>query len=228
MPRKPRFFVANVANHIIQRGNNKDAVFFEEEDYRKYLTILNEAAIKHGVKIHAYVLMTNHIHLLATADTNTGISQLMQQIGRFYVPYVNFKYNRTGTLWEGRFKSSLVADDIYLLACMRYIEMNPVRAKMVTSPQKYKWSSYHSNVRGTYDPLISEHVSYKALARSRKKQQETYRDLFLEHLDEKTLNEINNCVQTGTPLGDNKFRSQIESKLKIKVGYNTRGRPKKE
>ncbi len=228
MPRKPRFFVANVANHIIQRGNNKDAVFFEEEDYRKYLTILNEAAIKHGVKIHAYVLMTNHIHLLATADTNTGISQLMQQIGRFYVPYVNFKYNRTGTLWEGRFKSSLVADNIYLLACMRYIEMNPVRAKMVTSPQKYKWSSYHSNVRGTYDPLISEHVSYKALARSRKKQQETYRDLFLEHLDEKTLNEINNCVQTGTPLGDNKFRSQIESKLKIKVGYNTRGRPKKE
>lgn len=126
MPRKPRFFVSGVANHVIQRGNNKDAVFFEEEDYRKYLTILNEAATKHGVKIHAYILMTNHIHLLATADTTNGISQMMQQVGRFYVPYVNCKYKRTGALWEGRFKSSLVSDDLYVLACMRYIEMNPV------------------------------------------------------------------------------------------------------
>ena len=227
MPRKPRFFVADVANHIIQRGNNKEAVFFEEEDYRKYLTTLNEAATKQGVKIHAYVLMTNHIHLLATADTTSGISQMMQQVGRLYVPYVNFKYIRTGTLWEDRFKSSLVADEIYVLACMCYIEMNPVRAQMVKAPQDYKWSSYHSNVRGSYDPVISEHISYNGLARSRKKQQENYRDLFLEHLDEKILNDIRNCAQTGTPLGNNKFKSQIESKLKIKVGYNTRGRPKK-
>ena len=171
--------------------------------------------------------MTNHIHLLATADTTSGISQMMQQVGRLYVPYVNFKYIRTGTLWEGRFKSSLVADEIYVLACMRYIEMNPVRAQMVNAPQDYKWSSYHSNVRGSYDPVISEHISYNGLARSRKKQQENYRDLFLEHLDEKILNDIRNCAQTGTPLGNNKFKSQIESKLKIKVGYNTRGRPKK-
>lgn len=153
---------------------------------------------------------------------------MIQQIGRLYVPYINFKYKRTGTLWEGRFKSCLVADDTYILACMRYIEMNPVRASMVTLPQAYKWSSYHCNVRGAYDPVITEHVSYKALAKNRKKQQEGYRDLFLEHLDEKILNEIKNCVQTGTPLGNNKFKSQIESKLKIKVGYNTRGRPKKQ
>jgi len=227
MPRKPRFFVAGTANHVIQRGNNKDVVFFEEEDYRQYLTILNEAATKHGVKIHAYILMTNHIHLLATADTTHGISQMMQQIGRFYVPYINFKYKRTGTLWEGRFKSSLVSDDIYVLACMRYIEMNPVRAQMVKAPQDYKWSSYHTNVRGAYDPVIMEHISYKGLAKSKKNQQEKYRDLFLEHLDAKVLTNIRNCAQTGTPLGNNKFKSQIESKLKIKVGYNTRGRPKK-
>ncbi len=227
MPRKPRFLVAGVANHVIQRGNNKEAVFFEEEDYRKYLTILNEAATKQGVKIHAYVLMTNHIHLLATADTTNGISQMMQQVGRFYVPYMNSKYKRTGTLWEGRFKSSLVADEVYVLACMRYIEMNPIRADMVKVPQDYQWSSYHSNVRGAFDPVISEHRSYKGLARSRKKQQENYRDLFLEHLDEKVLTDIRNCAQTGTPLGNNKFKSQIESKLKIKVGYNTRGRPRK-
>ncbi|MCF6317873.1 MAG: transposase [Proteobacteria bacterium] len=157
----------------MQRGNNKNAVFYEEEDYRKYLTILNEASTKQGVKIHAYVLMTNHIHLLATADTSNGISQMMQQVGRFYVPYINFKYKRTGTLWEGRFKSSLVSDDLYVLACMRYIEMNPVRAQMVKAPQDYKWSSYLSNVRGAFDPVIVEHVSYKALARSRKNNRKT-------------------------------------------------------
>ena len=227
MPRKPRFFLAGVANHVIQRGNNKDAVFFEEEDYFKYLTILNEAATKQGVKIHAYVLMTNHIHLLATSETTSGISLAMQQTGRFYVPYINYKYKRTGTLWEGRFKSSLVSDELYALACMRYIEMNPVRAHMVQAPQDYKWSSYHSNVRGVYDPIISEHVSYKGLARSRKKQQEAYKNLFLEHLDEKILSNIRNCAQSGTPLGNNKFKRQIENKLKIKVGYSIRGRPKK-
>ena len=122
MPRKPRFFVAGTANHVIH----------------KYQTILNEAATKQGVKIHAYVLMTNHIHLLATAETTNGISLMMQQTGRFYVPYFNQKYKRTGTLWEGRFKSSLVDDEIYVLACMRYIEMNPVRAHMVKAPQEYK------------------------------------------------------------------------------------------
>lgn len=227
MPRKPRFFVSGIANHIIQRGNNKEIIFVEEEDYVKYQTILNEAASKHGVKIHAYVLMTNHIHLLATAETTNGISLMMQQTGRFYVPYINHKYNRTGTLWEGRFKSSLVDDELYVLACMRYIEMNPVRAHMVKAPQDYKWSSFNSNVRGTYDPLISEHVSYEGLAKIRKKQQETYRDLFLEHLDEKILADIRNCAQTGTPLGNNKFKSEIEAKLKTKVGYSIRGRPKK-
>ena len=225
MTRKPRFFVAGIANHVIQRGNNKEAIFFEEEDYVKYKTILNAAAIKQGVKIHAYVLMTNHIHLLATAESTNGISLMMQQTGRYYVPYINFKYKRTGTLWEGRFKSSLVSDDLYILSCMRYIEMNPVRAYMVKAPQEYIWSSYHSNVRGAYDSLITEHVSYLGLDNNRKQQQESYRDLFLEHINEKILNDIRNCAQTGTPLGNSKFRKQIEKKLKMKVGYNTRGRP---
>ena len=226
MPRKPRFFVAGVANHVIQRGNKRDAIFFEDEDYIKYKSILYNAAIKQGVKIHAYVLMTNHIHILATADTTNGISLMMQQTGRYYVPYINYKYNRTGTLWEGRFKSSLVDDDIYVLACMRYIEMNPVRAFMVNAPQDYMWSSYQSNVIGSYDPMITEHVSYLGLAKNKKQQQEVYRELFLEHLDESILANIRNCAQTGTPLGNSKFKTQIEIKLKLKVGYNCRGRPK--
>jgi len=227
MPRKPRFFVAGVANHIIQRGNNKDAIFFEDEDCRKYKLILYNAAINHGVKIHAYVLMTNHVHLLATSQSTHGISLMMQQTGRYYVPYINYKYNRTGTLWEGRFKSSLVDDDVYVLACMRYIEMNPVRAFMVKAPQDYIWSSYHTNVLGSYDQLISEHVSYLGLGKKSKQQQENYKELFLEHLSPEILDDIRNCAQTGIPLGNSKFKTQIENKLKLKVGYNCRGRPKK-
>ena len=224
MPRKPRFFVAGIANHVIQRGNNKEAIFFEEEDYLKYKNILNNACIKNGVKIHAYVLMTNHVHILATSQTTNGISLMMQETGRYYVPYINYKYNRTGTLWEGRFKSSLVE---YVLACMRYVEMNPVRAFIVKAPQDYMWSSYHTNVLGSYDQIITEHVSYLGLAKSKALQQKQYKQLFLEHLDQSLLNDIRNCAQTGTPLGNSKFKTQIEKKLKLKVGYNCRGRPKK-
>jgi len=154
MPRKPRFFVPEIPNHIIQRGNNKEAVFYEDEDYSAYKNILYESADKYGTKIHAYVLMTNPIHLLVTAGTADAISLMMQNIGRYYVLYINHKYKRTGTMWEGRFKSSLVDSDVYVLACMRYIEMNPVRANMVDSPHEYKWSSYRANALGDHDRLV--------------------------------------------------------------------------
>lgn len=228
MPRKPRFFVAGLPNHIIQRGINKSAVFFEEEDYRYYKQVLNETSDSSGVKIHAYVLMTNHIHLLATADSTSGISVMMQKIGRFYVPYINHKYGQSGTLWDGRFKSSLVDSDHYVLACMRYIEMNPVRASMVNSPQEYKWSSYLCNALGCYDPLITVADSYLGLASNKQKRNSVYTGLFLEHLDDKTIKNIRNCTQTGTPLGSSKFITQIEKKLGKKIGYNKRGRPKQE
>jgi len=225
MPRKPRFFVPDIPNHIIQRGNNREAVFFEEEDCQTYKNILHESAESSGVKIHAYVLMTNHIHILATADSTRGISLMMQKTGRFYVPYINHKYQRTGTLWEGRFKSSLVDSDFYVLACMRYIEMNPVRAHMVESPESYKWSSYHVNANDTHDRLVTPHITYLALSRTKKYRLLKYIDLFSEHLDDKVLKAIRNCAQTGTPLGGSKFVKQIEDKLKVKVGYSRRGRP---
>lgn len=225
MPRKPRFFVPDIPNHVIQRGNNREAVFFEEEDYQAYKDILYESSESSGVKIHAYVLMTNHIHILATADTSQGISLMMQKTGRFYVPYINHKYGRTGTLWEGRFKSSLVDSDFYVLACMRYIEMNPVRANMVEAPQDYKWSSYGFNVLGELDRLVSVHPSYLGLSQIKKNRRAKYMDLFSEHLDDKVLKAIRNCAQTGTPLGSSQFIKQIEDKLKVKVGYAQRGRP---
>lgn len=227
MPRKPRFFVPEFSNHIVQRGNNKTPIFFEDADYLQYKKILIDAAIKHDVKIHAYVLMSNHIHLLATSSTKQGISSMMQQIGRFYVPYINHKYKRTGTLWEGRFKSSLVDNDFYVLACMRYIELNPVRANMVKAPQDYQWSSYLANALGHYDAVLTQHASYQGLSDNTQKRRETYINLFLEHLDKTVLMDIRACMQTGTPLGNDTFREKIESKLKIKVGYSVRGRPKK-
>ena len=225
MPRKPRFFVPDIANHVIQRGINKSAVFYEDEDYQHYKHILHKAAESSGVLIHAYVLMTNHIHLLATADSNRGISLMMQQIGRFYVPYINHKYGQSGTLWDGRFKSSLVDSDQYVLACMRYIEMNPVRAGTVKTPQEYKWSSYLCNGLDRLDRIISPPASYLNLALTKKKRLQVYSSLFTEHLDEGVLKDIRNCAQTGTPLGSSKFIEQIEKKLGKKVGFNKRGRP---
>ncbi len=225
MPRKPRFFVPDIANHVIQRGINKSAVYFEEEDYQHYKHILHEAAESSGVLIHAYVLMTNHIHLLATADSDRGISLMMQKLGRFYVPYINHKYGQSGTLWDVRFKSSLVDSDHYVLACMRYIEMNPVRAGMVKSPQAYKWSSYLSNALDFHDRLITPAASYLGLALRKKKRQQVYSSLFSEHLDDQVIKDIRNCAQTGTPLGSSQFITQIENKLGKKVGFNQRGRP---
>ena len=142
MPRKQRMYLPDMPCHIIQRGNNRDATFFSEQDYQYYLECLYDASIRYGVDIHAYVLMTNHVHLLMTPKLKTSISLVMQSIGRRYVQYVNKEYQRTGTLWESRHKASLVDEDKYLLTCSRYIEMNPVNANMVKHPSEYRWSSF--------------------------------------------------------------------------------------
>ena len=137
MPRKPRFQLPGIPAHVVQRGNNRQAIFFDDADHRAYLSWLHEGLKRYGCELHAYVLMTNHVHFLLTPDTRDGISRLIQYVGRHYVPYINHSYGRTGTLWEGRYKASLVQEEHYLLMCMRYIEMNPVRAQMVRSPAQY-------------------------------------------------------------------------------------------
>jgi len=141
MPRKPRFYLPDVPAHVIQRGNNRQAVFFSDDDYRAYLGWLKEGAVRRGCAIHAYVLMTNHVHLLVTPEARESISRTIQYVGRRYVTYVNHQYGRSGTLWEGRHKGSTISSDAYLLACSRYIELNPVRAGMVEAPGDYLWSS---------------------------------------------------------------------------------------
>ena len=145
MPRKPRYFLSGVPVHIVQRGNNRQATFFDNSDYHAYLKCLGEALVKYDCSLPAYVFMTHHLHLLATPQKKESLSRMMQFVGRRYVPYINHTYRRTGTFWEGRFKASLIQDEHYLLACMRYIELNPVRANMVRTASGYRWSSYLAN-----------------------------------------------------------------------------------
>lgn len=228
MPRKPRFYVPGVPVHVIQRGNNRQDIFFNDADNQVYLKWVGEALSKYQCKLHAYVLMTNHVHLLITPHQTDTVSKLMQYIGRQYVPYVNTTYNRTGTLWEGRYRSSLVQHDRYLLACMRYIELNPVRAKMVNYPGDYFWSSYHANAHGINNALIDPHEVYLGIAEGEVARHKCYRALFSRDLDLKQLTEIRNACQTGTPLGDDRFKTKIEKTLKTKVGEGYRGRPRKQ
>ncbi len=225
MPRKPRFYLPDVPAHVIQRGNNRQAVFFYDDDYSAYLAWLREGAATHGCAIHAYVLMTNHVHLLVTPETRDAISRTIQYVGRHYVTYVNSQYGRSGTLWEGRHKGSIISSEAYLLTCSRYIELNPVRAGMATAPGDYRWSSYRANAGDESCPLLRYHAIYMALGDSPELRQRAYRELFRAALGPGQLDAIRSAVQTGTPLGNDRFREQIEAALKRKVGQARRGRP---
>jgi putative transposase len=213
--------------HIVQRGHSREPVFFEDNDYLAYLRWLKEGAERYKVDIHAYALMTNHIHILATTGDTDGITRMMQYVGRHYVPYINHTYGSSGSIWEGRYKASLIHDEEYLLACMRYIELNPVRADMVRSPAHYRWSSYRCNGQGKEDALITPHALYMALGKTLPTRLAAYKALFKAHLDSGVLDDIRSAWQTGTPLGNDYFRQKVEAKLKCKVGQARRGRPRR-
>jgi putative transposase len=227
MPRKQRMYLPGIPCHIIQRGNNRDATFFTERDYQFYLECLYDAARKYHVNIHAYVLMTNHVHLLMTPLSKESISLVMQSIGRRYVQYINKEYRRTGTLWESRHKASLVDAEKYLLICSRYIEMNPVNANMVKHPSKYRWSSYMCNAHGKVNRLICPHETYNRLGLSEQCRQQAYASLFENVLDANKTQVIRNALQLSMPTGGSRFQQQIEQALNRKVGYAHRGRPRK-
>lgn len=228
MPRKPRFNLHGIPQHVIQRGNNRDPCFFTEEDYRRYLGDLQEAAEKYVCRIHAYVLMTNHVHLLVTPMIDFGISQMMQALGRRYVYYINKTYKRTGTLWEGRYKSSLIDSERYLLTCMRYIELNPVRANMVNHPGEYNWSSYHANAQGNTDALIESHPIYNELGPTSEIRQAAYRELFRHHIDNDTLHDIRDSLNHELVLGRSYFKDKIEEMTKRQTRLGQPGRPRVE
>lgn len=227
MPRKPRFYLPDVPVHVVQRGNDRQPVFFAEADYIAYLEWLRDGAEQHGCAVHSYVLMTNHVHLLMTPSDTAAIGRALQFLGRHYVPYVNRTYGRTGTLWEGRHKGSSIDSSRYALTCSRYIEMNPVRAGMVPDPGAYRWSSFRCNAYGLGDAWLAPMPEYEALGATAEERQHRYRELFRDALDVDQEQTIRRCIQTGTPLGDERFKAQIEAVLGRKVGRPIRGRPRK-
>ncbi len=211
MARLSRFVLPGHPQHVIQRGNNRQMIFKVNDDYEYYLERLHAAAKKHKCDVHAYVLMTNHVHLLITPHTDDGIGKMMQMIGRYYVQYFNKKYKRTGTLWEGRYKATIINTEQYLFTCMNYIENNPVRAKnMVSHPQDYLWSSYKYNAQGELDVLVTPQREYKKLAKTDKGRQSAYKKLFRTPVSDKKLAEIREATNKAWVLGGKKFKRKIE------------------
>lgn len=223
MARLPRYVLPGQPQHVIQRGNNRSVTFFAEEDYSFYRECLKEACDKHGCAVHAYVLMTNHVHLLLTPDNPSSIAKTMQSVGRRYVQYVNYTYRRTGTLWEGRYKATLIDSEQYLLTCSRYIELNPVRAGIVAHPGDYPWSSYRAHAQGQSDTLIQNHPLYLALGRTDSTRQESYRALFKAQLDSATVNLIREATNKAWALGSDRFREEIEAALQRRTRPLPRG-----
>lgn len=226
MPRQCRYFIPGIPQHVITRGVDRQAVFFHEQDYTLYLKALRDAAATNECLIHAYVLMTNHVHLLLTPRRQRSLPLMMQAMGRNYVQRLNVRYRRTGTLWEGRYKASLVQDSNYFLTCQRYIELNPVRAHMVAEPGDYPYSSYAHHAAGFADALITAHACYLDLAVDPSARQQAYRMLFHNVIDEELLARIRKNTNACGVIGDNRFKAQIETMLGRAVPTGKRGRPR--
>jgi len=227
MARLLRVSPVGVPQHIVQRGNNRQLCFTGEADMKAYLNWLKEFSKKYNVDVHAWVLMTNHVHLLCTPQEEDAISRMMQSIGRMYVRYYNNTYQRSGTLWEGRFKSNLVQSERYLLELYRYIELNPVRADMVADPGEYSWSSYACNALGIKTELQTPHPEYLSLGKAKEERLENYRALFKAHVNAELLKEIRESVNKGLALGGERFAAQIEALTDRRVTPGKAGRPKK-
>lgn len=226
MPRAPRLDLPGVPQHVVQRGNNRNACFFRRSDRDRYLYYLAIAAAAQDCRIHAYVLMTNHVHLLVTPAVHGAVGRMMQDLGRRYVRVINDATGRTGTLWEGRYKSCLVDSEAYLLACYRYVELNPVRAGLVRDPGRYAWSSYHANALGRPDGLITPHEVFLRLSRDAAERRRRYRQLVAEGLSAPQLLEIRAVTQRQRALGSPGFRSMVETLTGIRADIGMPGRPR--
>jgi putative transposase len=230
MARLPRLFAPDVPAHITVRGNDRQDIFRCDADRYFFRSTLKEACVQHGVVLHSYVFMTNHVHLLGTGATASSVPKAMQCIGRRYVGYFNSRHGRTGTLWEGRYRATLVDTDCYLLACQRYIDMNPVRAGLVAHPSEYAWSSYHHYATAIEDPLVITHSTVLALAQSAERRALAYRRLFATPLDAEMLHRIRHASNHGWALGSDEFCRRLEREgarrtRPISAGYPC-GRPR--
>jgi putative transposase len=227
MPRHARIIAPGFPMHIILRGIDRTAIFFAEDDYRVFATTLAALAERESVRVHAYVMMTNHVHLLMTPATDRGPARLMKGLGQRYVQYINRTYRRTGTLFEGRFRSALVEADGYLLACQRYIELNPVRARMVPTPEDYPWSSYRCNALGVADPVVAPHPRYLDLADADEARRSRYRGLFDDAIPQDMLTALRDATNGGFVLGSRRFQQQIATMVGRRTWPGASGRPRK-
>lgn len=226
MARLARVCPVGVAVHVYQRGNNHQVVFADDADFVAYLGWLKQYSKKYGVEVHSWCLMTNHIHILCTPTIEGGVSKMLQSVNRHYVRYFNYQYKRSGTLWEGRYKSCLVQEDSYLLDLHRYIELNPVTADMVKDPAEYPWSSYQVNALGKKSELCRAHNLYMELGRDDKSRQQAYRYLFGAYVvDAALIDKIELATSKGMALGNERFKAQIELLTGRRMIAKKPGRP---
>ena len=225
MARLPRLVIPNLPHHVIQRGNDQQLVFRDNSDYEHFLRWLQEAAKLFKVAIHAYVLMPNHLHLLATPSDETGLAHMMQRLGRYYVPYFNLKYKRFGTLWQGRFRTSVVDSERYYMLCSRYIELNPVRAGLAASALDYPWSSFAHHAGAKTDALVTDHALFWALGNTPFQREAAYTGMVDQGLSKDEMSKINNAVLKGWPLGSEEFKANLQKKVDRQILPAKRGRP---
>lgn len=225
MPRMPRIFVPGLPLHVIQRGNDRSALFVDVEDFTRFRALLVLAGARYGVVVHAYVLMTNHVHLLATPHGASSMPSAMHWTGGVFAQYLNAKYARTGSRFEGRYRAAVVHHDAYLLTCMRYIELNPVRAGVVADPAEYPWSSFRANACGEVDALVARHPNFLALGRNAGEQRDAYRELFRGALPDNALRAIRTATRSGWALGDAAFVRHISAQCRRAAPLRARTAP---
>jgi putative transposase len=227
MARLPRLIAPHQPHHIVQSGNNRQLIFHEAGDYIAFLGWLREAARQFKVALHAYVLLPQSLHLLASPSDSTGLSRMMQWVGRHYVPYFNTRYQRSGTLWQGRFKATVMDPDQYLLLSSRFIELYPAREGLVTNPAEYPWSSCAHHVGTRSDPLITDHPRYWALGNTPFDRELAYRAMLEQGLPTDQVRLLEDAVEKGWPLGSEQFRAALAKQVKRRVNPARRGRPRR-
>jgi len=229
MPRQARIILPNTPHHIMQRGHNRQVVFSSDDDFEYYRENLINFKKEFGCAIYSYCLMTNHVHLIINpGDNPVSISLLMKHVAGRQTRYVNTREKRSGSLWEGRYKSSIVSSKEYLLSCSRYIELNPVRAGTVDQPSEYQWSSYVRKAKGLPDGVVDLDLVYKALGRTAVDRQKSYKEYIRETTPDEELQLIRGSIQRNQVTGGHRFRDKLEKKYKIRLSNNGPGRPKKK
>lgn len=224
MSRYPRPVFENIPLHIVQRGNNRNPCFFCRGDYQVYLAMMKDALKEFECVVHAYTLMPNHVHLLASPKNASAPAGLMKRLGQRYVQYINRRYNRVGTLWQGRYHSSLVDTDSYFLACQRYIELNPVRAGIVGHPVDYEWSSYRVHAHGQACEIVVPHELYISIGENGRTREEGYRAMFIEPLPQSTLDQVRQATKSNGICGPQSFSEKIGVALGRDFARQTSGR----